>query len=63
MKKLTIVFRSSGTRTTPFDRFEYGKILYDKTAEIGKLVFYTAWELANQDKRIQVDRINDFLEK
>jgi len=39
------------------------KILYDKTAEIGKLVFYTAWELANQDKRIQVDRVNDFLEK
>ena len=33
-KKLTIVFRSSGVRTVPFDRFEYGKILYDKTAEI-----------------------------
>ena len=24
------------------------KIHYDKTAEIGQLVFYTAWQLANQ---------------
>ncbi|MFZ9054927.1 MAG: RpiB/LacA/LacB family sugar-phosphate isomerase [Flavobacteriales bacterium] len=36
------------------------KIMYDKTAEIGQLVFYTAWQLANQDKRIEVDRVNDF---
>ena len=36
------------------------KIHYDKTAEIGQLVFYTAWQLANQPKRIEVDRVNDF---
>lgn len=36
------------------------KIHYDKTAEIGQLVFYTAWQLANQSKRIEVDRVNDF---
>ena len=36
------------------------KIHYDKTAEIGQLVFYTAWQLANQTKRIEVDRVNDF---
>ena len=36
------------------------KIHYDKTAEIGQLVFYTAWQLANQAKRIEVDRVNDF---
>jgi hypothetical protein len=24
------------------------------------LVFYTAWELANRDKRIVVDKQNDF---
>ena len=36
------------------------KIHYDKTSEIGQLVFYTAWQLANQAKRIEVDRINDF---
>lgn len=39
------------------------KIHYDKTAEIGQLVFYTAWQLANQEKRIEVDRVNDFPEK
>jgi hypothetical protein len=39
------------------------KIHYDKTAEIGQLVFYTAWQLANQSKRIEVDRVNDFPEK
>ncbi len=36
------------------------KILYPKMAEIGKLVFHTAWHLANTDQRIQVDRVNDF---
>lgn len=36
------------------------KIMYEKTSEIGRLVFHTAWQLANQDKRIEVDRVNDF---
>ncbi len=31
------------------------KIQFDKMAKIGKLVFYTAWELTNRDKRIEVD--------
>lgn len=31
------------------------KILFDKAAHIAQLVFYTAWELANRDKRIEVD--------
>ncbi len=31
------------------------KLLYNKTATITKLVFLTAWQLANQDHRIQVD--------
>ncbi|KAA6440950.1 M28 family peptidase [Dyadobacter flavalbus] len=31
------------------------KIMFDKQAEIVKLVFYTAWELANRDERIVVD--------
>lgn len=39
------------------------KIMYDKTAEIGKLVFHTAWQLANQDKRIEVNVVNDFPER
>lgn len=36
------------------------KVMYGKTAEIGRLIFHTSWTLANQDKRIEVDRINDF---
>ena len=36
------------------------KIMYPKLAEIGKLVFHTAWELANRDARIVVDQVNDF---
>jgi Zn-dependent M28 family amino/carboxypeptidase len=31
------------------------KLLYTKTAAITKLVFLTAWQLAHQDHRIQVD--------
>ncbi|PSR11912.1 MAG: peptidase M28 [Bacteroidetes bacterium] len=31
------------------------KINFEKMAAIGKLVFHTAWQLANQDKRIEVD--------
>jgi len=31
------------------------KIQFDKMAKIGQLVFYTAWELTNRDKRIEVD--------
>ena len=31
------------------------KINFDKMAKIGQLVFHTAWQLANQDRRIEVD--------
>jgi hypothetical protein len=31
------------------------KINYEKMARIGQLVFHTAWELANREKRIEVD--------
>jgi hypothetical protein len=31
------------------------KINFDKMAVIGRLIFHTAWELANRDKRIEVD--------
>lgn len=36
------------------------KILYDKTAVIGQLIFHTAWELANRDDKIVVDVENEF---
>ncbi len=31
------------------------KINFDKTARIGQLIFHTIWELANREKRIEVD--------
>ena len=31
------------------------KINFEKMAKIGRLVFHTAWQLANQDRRIKVD--------
>jgi len=31
------------------------KINFDKMVRIGQLIFYNAWQLANQDKRIEVD--------
>ncbi len=36
------------------------KIDFDKTAAIARLVFNTAWELANRKDRIIVDVVNDF---
>lgn len=36
------------------------KIMFSKMAEIGKLVFHTAWEVANAAQRIVVDKVNDF---
>jgi Peptidase family M28 len=32
------------------------KINFEKMVKIGKLAFYTAWELANRDERIRVDK-------
>jgi hypothetical protein len=39
------------------------KIMYDKMAEIGKLVFHTAWEVANRPEKLKVDVTNDFKQK
>ena len=36
------------------------KIHFGKIATISKLIFHTAWQLANQDKRIEVDVESDF---
>ena len=36
------------------------KIMFPKMAEIGKLVFHTAWEVANTERRIVVDKVNYF---
>lgn len=50
------VFFFSGTHEDyhrPADTID--KIMFNKMVKIGTLVFYTTWELANRDQRIQVD--------
>ncbi len=42
------------------DGDEVQKITFPMLAKRSQLVFYTAWELANRDKRIVVDKQNDF---
>jgi len=36
------------------------KLVYEKVEKTAKLIFYTAWELSNADKRPTVDKENDF---
>ncbi|MEN0002862.1 MAG: M28 family peptidase [Bacteroidota bacterium] len=55
-KGIPAVFYFSGTHPDyhrPSDTEE--KILYDKYVEVAHLIFYTVWELANRDERIQVN--------
>lgn len=35
------------------------KINFDKMEKISRLIFYTTWELANRDKRIEVDVVSE----
>lgn len=39
---------------------EVSKITFPMLAKRATLVYYTAWELANRDNRIVVDKVNDF---
>lgn len=39
---------------------EVSKINFEKMEKITRLVFYTAWDLANRNDRIKVDVMNDF---
>jgi Zn-dependent M28 family amino/carboxypeptidase len=36
------------------------KILYNKMETITRLVFHTAWDVANRDQRLKVDVVSDF---
>ncbi|MBL7942016.1 MAG: M28 family peptidase [Flavobacteriales bacterium] len=38
------------------------KIMFDKMETIARLIFYTAWEVANRDEKLKVDVKNDFKE-
>ena len=60
---IPVIFYFSGVHEdyhAPGDDVE--KIMFTKTGEIGKLVFNTSWTLLNRDKRIVVDKVNDFPE-
>lgn len=55
-KGIPAIFYFNGTHADyhrPSDTIE--KINFEKMAKIGHLVFYTTWELANRDKRIEVN--------
>jgi len=55
-KNIPVIFYFTGVHEDyhrPGDDVE--KIMFDKQAPIVKLVFYTAWELANREGRIKVD--------
>ncbi|MDG1260828.1 MAG: M28 family peptidase [Flavobacteriales bacterium] len=59
--KIPVIFYFSGVHEDyhqPTDTPD--KIMYEKTAVIGQLIFYTAWDLANRDKKIVVDVVSDF---
>lgn len=62
-KNIPVIFYFSGVHEDyhqPGDDPE--KILYDKMAVIGRLIFHTAWEIANRDERLKVDVSNSFEE-
>ncbi len=59
--KIPVIFYFTGLHDDyhkPTDTID--KIDFDKTAGVARLVFNTAWELANRPDRIVVDVVNDF---
>jgi len=58
---IPVIFYFNGVHADyhkPSDTVE--KIHFGKIASISKLIFHTAWQLVNQDKRIEVDVESDF---
>ena len=58
---IPVIFYFSGVHEDyhqPGDDAE--KILYDKMSIIARLVFYTAWDVANRDEKLVVDVKSDF---
>ncbi len=61
---IPVIFYFSGVHEDyhkPGDDVE--KILFDKMETIAKLVFHTAWDVANRDEKLKVDVVNAFDEK
>ena len=58
---IPVIFYFSGVHDDyhqPGDDVE--KIMFDKMETIVKLVFHTAWEVANRDEKLEVDVVNEF---
>jgi Zn-dependent M28 family amino/carboxypeptidase len=58
---IPVIFYFSGVHADyhkPGDDVE--KIMFDKMTTIARLVFYTAWEVANRDEKLKVDVQNNF---
>jgi Zn-dependent M28 family amino/carboxypeptidase len=58
---IPVIFYFSGVHEDyhkPGDDVE--KILFDKVAIIGQLIFHTAWDVANRPERLPVDVTSDF---
>ncbi|MGB0165322.1 MAG: M28 family peptidase [Luteibaculum sp.] len=56
---IPVIFYFTGTHDDyhkPTDTVE--KIEFDKMEKITRLVFHTAWEIANRDERLKVDKLN-----
>jgi hypothetical protein len=54
--QIPVIFYFTGVHEDyhqPTDTVE--KIMFQKTEKIARLVFHTAWEIANRDKRLEVD--------
>ncbi|MFN0031332.1 MAG: M28 family peptidase [Flavobacteriales bacterium] len=61
---IPVIFYFSGVHEDyhkPGDDVE--KIMFDKMVTIAKLVFHTAWDVANRDEKLKVDVVNAFEEK
>ena len=60
-KGIPVIFYFTGVHEDyhkPTDTIE--KVMFGKTAIITRLVFATAWEVANRDEKLKVDRENGF---
>lgn len=57
---IPVIFYFNGTHADYHKETDtVDKILFDKIENIGRLIFYTAWELSNREDRIVVDKSAD----
>ena len=58
---IPVIFYFNGTHEDYHQETdEVEKINFDKMEKITRLVFYTAWNVANRNERLKVDKVNDF---